>query len=140
MMVFSATISQDESMSACNGYSLALAFRCLDLKYSHDVVLTFERPRSVHHRHHACCRRGTRSYTTGSPVRSQLLESGRLLAEAQQSFENVTAGFGDAGGTIAGLSARLDQKEKGLKEAERGLRVSRAEVTRLKKVILTENG
>eukprot|EP00903_Cladosiphon_okamuranus_P011439 g10777.t1 len=66
-------------------------------------------------------------------LRSQLLESGRLLAEAEHSFETVTAGFGDARGTIAGLSARLDQKTKSLLEAERGLRVSKAEVNRLKK-------
>ncbi len=104
------------------------------------MVLTFERPRGVHNRRHACRRRVARPHTTDCPARSQLLESGRLLAEAQQSFETVTAGFGDAGGTIAGLSARLDQKKKDLEEAERGLRVSRADVTRLKKVILTENG
>lgn len=67
-------------------------------------------------------------------TRSQLLESGRLLEEAEHSFGTVTAGFEDARGTIAGLSARLDQKTKSLLEAERGLRVSKAEAIRLKKV------
>ena len=82
---------------------------------------------------------GVHYHPTQLRARSQLLESGRLLAEAQQSFETVTAGFGDAGGTIAGLRARLDQKQKDLVEAEKELRGSRAEVTKLKKVtILTE--
>lgn len=73
-----------------------------------------------------------------SSTRSQLLESGKLLAEAEHSFETVTAGFGDATGTIAGLSARLDQKSKGLLKAERELRTSRAEASRLKKVGRTQ--
>lgn len=67
-------------------------------------------------------------------VRSQLRESGRLLAEAEHSFQSVATGFGDAGGTIAALSTRLDQKQKELLKAERELTASRAQVVRLQKV------
>lgn len=67
-------------------------------------------------------------------VRSQLREMGRLLAEAEHSFQSVASGFGDAGGTIATLSTRLDQTQKELLKAERELVASRAQVVRLQKV------
>lgn len=65
--------------------------------------------------------------------RNQLLESGRLLAEAEHSFGTVTASFEDAGTTITGLSVGLDKKKKELQEVERALRASKSEASRLKK-------
>ncbi|CAM9157367.1 unnamed protein product [Ectocarpus sp. 12 AP-2014] len=72
-------------------------------------------------------------------IRNQLLESGRLLAEAEHSFGTVTAGFEDAGTTITGLSVGLDKKKKELQEVEKALRASKAEASRLKKasILLT---
>lgn len=73
--------------------------------------------------------------TDDTPIqRLQLAETGRLLAEAEHSFDSVKRGFGDAAGTISGLSERLAAKEKELAEAEKGLRVTKAEAGRLKKV------
>ncbi|CAB1111235.1 unnamed protein product [Ectocarpus sp. CCAP 1310/34] len=71
--------------------------------------------------------------------RNQLLESGRLLAEAEHSFRTVTAGFEDAATTITRLSVGLDKKKKELQEVERALRASKAEASRLKKasILLT---
>ncbi|CAN0529741.1 unnamed protein product, partial [Ectocarpus sp. 12 AP-2014] len=68
-------------------------------------------------------------------IRNQLLESGRLLAEAEHSFGTVTAGFEDAGTTITGLSVGLDKKKEELQEVERALRASKAEASRLKKCV-----
>ena len=84
-----------------------------------------------------CCSATIDRASVPTSPRSQLLESGKLLAEAEHSFQTVTAGFGDATGTIAGLSARLEQKTKDLLEAERGLQMSKADASRLKKVTCT---
>ena len=56
------------------------------------------------------------------------------MAEAEHSFDTVKRGFGDAAGTISGLSDRLSAKEKELVEADNGLRATKAEAGRLKKV------
>ncbi|CAM9152937.1 unnamed protein product, partial [Ectocarpus sp. 8 AP-2014] len=66
-------------------------------------------------------------------IRNHLLESGRLLAEAEHSFGTVTAGFEDAGTTITGLSVGLEKKKKELQEVEMALRASKSEASRLKK-------
>ncbi|CBJ26670.1 expressed unknown protein [Ectocarpus siliculosus] len=71
-------------------------------------------------------------------IRNQLLESGRLLAEAEHSFGIVTAGFEDAGTTITGLSVGLEKKKKELQEVEMALRASKSEASRLKKLRLSE--
>lgn len=68
--------------------------------------------------------------------RSELVETARLLAEAEHAFERVTSGFGDAAGTIGGLSSRLDQMEASLKKADQALRVLRAEAGKKKRVIV----
>eukprot|EP00904_Undaria_pinnatifida_P010774 jgi/Undpi1/6827/HiC_scaffold_21.g09303.m1 len=68
-------------------------------------------------------------------LRSQLGETGRLLTEAEHSFDTVKRGCGDAAGTINDLSERLATKEKELVEAEKALKASRVEADRLKKCV-----
>lgn len=58
------------------------------------------------------------------------------MAEAEHSFDSVKRGFGDAAGTINDLSERLATKEKELAEANKELRVTKAETGRLKKVTI----
>lgn len=58
------------------------------------------------------------------------------MTEAEHSFDTVKRGCGDAAGTINDLSERLATKEKELAEAEKGLKASRVEADRLKKVIV----
>ncbi|CAM9572880.1 unnamed protein product, partial [Scytosiphon promiscuus] len=70
-------------------------------------------------------------------LRSELVESGRLLTEAEHSFATVTAGFGDAGATIADLSASLSRKNKEFVDTESALEASRSEASKLKKRVVS---
>ena len=68
------------------------------------------------------------------------MDTARLLAGAEHSFDSVRQGSKNTRGSLSELSARLEEKENALRETEKSLRRSRAEVTKLKKVTKMDYG